>query len=106
MKISSRNLELMPEIKKDLKGLSSEDRDKFVLNYEKHNQLLDERRLAYVSFTRAKEKLVLTFAQEYSGKKLSPSIVLNEINFKNNLDIDSSVQCRHDLLFLLSGQLV
>jgi len=49
--------------------------------------LQEERRLAYVSFTRAKEKLILTFAQEYSNKKVFSSIFLNEIQYKNNPDI-------------------
>lgn len=79
--------ELLPEIKSELAGLSEEEREGFVLNYEKHHQLLEERRLAYVSFTRAKEKLILTFADEYGGKKVSPSVFLKEFDYKNNPDV-------------------
>ena len=80
--------ELMPEIKDELKGLSDEEREQFVLNYEKLHQLMEERRLAYVSFTRAKEKLALTFAGDYAGKEVGPSLFLEEISFKNNSDTE------------------
>lgn len=51
---------------------------------EKRSQLLEERRLCYVSFTRAKEKLFLTYAQEYAQKKTGPSRFLLELKFKEN----------------------
>ena len=79
--------ELMPEIKNEIKALNEDAKDEFILEYEKFNQLLEERRLAYVSFTRAKEKLILTFAKEYGNKKLYPSLFLDEIKFKDNSDI-------------------
>ncbi len=89
-KYASTNLiptELLPEVKNEIAGLDDEQKDNFILYYEKYNQLLEERRLAYVSFTRAKENLFLTYAREYAGKKLLPSQFLNEISYKNNPDI-------------------
>lgn len=79
--------ELLPDIKEQLKGLSSEEAEDFVKNYERHHQILEERRLCYVSFTRAKEKLILTYAKEYAGKETLPSMFLNEIKYKQNPDI-------------------
>jgi len=78
-------VELFPDLK-DLAGLSEEEKDYFIKDYEKHNQLLEERRLCYVAFTRAKEKLILTCAQDYSNKKAFPSQFLTEIDYKKNQD--------------------
>lgn len=52
-----------------------------------HNQLHEERRLCYVAFTRAKERLYITYAKEYNSKKALPSQFLNEIEYKQNKDI-------------------
>ncbi|MDD5098694.1 MAG: PD-(D/E)XK nuclease family protein [Candidatus Pacebacteria bacterium] len=79
--------ELMPEIKDEVKILNDEEKDSFIREYEKYHQLLEERRLAYVSFTRAKDKLIMTFASEYGGKKVSHSCFLNEISYKDNSDV-------------------
>jgi len=79
---------LLPEVKEEVKGLSEEEKDKFIISYEKDQQLLEERRLAYVSFTRAKEKLILTFAEKYGNRKRYPSMFLNEISYRNNPDIN------------------
>jgi len=79
--------ELLPEVKNEILGLGEEEKDDFIINYERHNQLLEERRLCYVSFTRAKEELFITFADEYTGKTFSPSIFLEEISYKSNPDI-------------------
>ncbi len=78
--------ELLPEVREEIKSVSLEEQEEFVIHYEKHHQLLEERRLAYVSFTRAKEKLILTFAEEYGGKKSSPSLFLDELNYLHNPD--------------------
>ncbi len=67
---------------------NSEDFDDLVKEYERKHQLYEERRLCYVAFTRSKKKLILTYAQEYGGKKFLPSQFLNEINYKENNDID------------------
>ncbi|MBU0977628.1 MAG: PD-(D/E)XK nuclease family protein, partial [Nanoarchaeota archaeon] len=58
--------------------------------YERLNQMFEERRLCYVSFTRSKSELILTYAQEYAGKKFAPSQFLEEINYKENQDISFS----------------
>ncbi len=89
-KYSNNNLiptELLPEVKNELKDLSDEEKEEFVLKYEKYHHLLEERRLAYVSFTRAKEKLILTFADKYGEKKVIPSVFLDEIFYVNNENI-------------------
>ncbi len=57
-------------------------------NYQLENQIAEERRLCYVSFTRSKERLILTFANEYGGKKFANSRFLDEINFMENKDIE------------------
>lgn len=79
--------ELLPEVKEEVKGLSEEDKENFVIDYEKYHQLLEERRLCYVSFTRAKTNLFITFAEEYASKKFTPSRFLEEIEYQKNPDI-------------------
>ena len=79
--------ELLPNIKDEIIKLNEDEKKDFISQYEKFHQLQEERRLAYVSFTRTKEKLFLLYAQEYSGKNLLPSQFLNEINYKSNSDI-------------------
>ena len=56
------------------------------LMYEQQHQLSEERRLCYVAFTRAKERLILTYAQSYGEKKHYPSQFLHEINYTRNPD--------------------
>ncbi len=72
-------LELLPEYKEkqinDIEG------------YERVLQLSEERRLCYVACTRAKERLVFTYANEYGGKNHTPSCFLNEIEYKKNKNI-------------------
>lgn len=95
--------ELLPEVKNEIKGMNEEDREEYVKSYEKYNQLLEERRLCYVSFTRAKEKLILTYASEYSSKAFSPSVFLNEVDYKKNTDftfiLDSDIKCGDEVDF-------
>ena len=80
--------ELLPEIKDEIKLIGQEEIKSFISNYEKHHQLLEERRLAYVSFTRAKEKLYLTFSELYGSKKAYPSQFLDEIKYMGSKDIN------------------
>jgi len=93
--------ELLPEVKNELYGLGEDEKDEYVKNYEKYHQLLEERRLCYVSFTRAKEKLMLTYAKEYGGKEFLPSMFLNEISYKKNEDIkfemDSEIKWKEEI---------
>src|SRR3989344_254320 len=89
-KYSSNNLipaELLPEIKEDIRNMDKLEKEYFIKEYESKQQLLEERRLAYVGFTRAKSKLILTYAQYYGGRKYFPSQFLNEISYRNNRDI-------------------
>jgi len=55
---------------------------------EKKNQMSEERRLCYVAFTRAKNNLILTYAKKYGTKDFYPSQFLNEINYKQNKNVD------------------
>ena len=79
--------EIIPEVKDELKSLGTDEKEDFVIRYEKYHQLQEERRLAYVSLTRTKENLFLTYAKEYSDKPSFPSQFLNEISYKSNPDI-------------------
>ncbi len=91
--------ELLPEVREELKSIAGDEKEDFVINYEKHHQLLEERRLAYVSFTRAKERLILTFAEEYTGKKSVPSVFLDEFAYLKNPDVSfvkDSAQLYHE----------
>lgn len=90
-RISSNSLipaELSPELKEVLQEVSEAEREYIIKEYERENQLLEERRLCYVAFTRAKESLYLTYAKEYANKKHFPSQFLNEINYKQNPEIE------------------
>ena len=69
------------------KELSKEDIDYYLHEYERKHQLFDERRLCYVAFTRAKKKLILTYASQYGEKKYYPSQFLNEIKYRENNDV-------------------
>ena len=66
-----------------LKGVKSEYDNK-----ELHLQ--EERRLFYVALTRAKEKLIITYAKRYGENKTDskPSKLLNEITYTQNPNID------------------
>jgi DNA helicase II / ATP-dependent DNA helicase PcrA len=82
-------LALSPEFNGE--ELSKEDMDYHIHEYERKHQLFDERRLCYVAFTRAKEKLFLTYASSYGEKKSFPSKFLYEIKYKENPDITFSL---------------
>ncbi len=79
--------EILPELKGKIENLNDYDKEEFIKKYEKTQQILEERRLAYVSFTRSKERLFITYAREYGGKEQQPSQFLYDINYKNNEDI-------------------
>ncbi|MCL2134498.1 MAG: ATP-dependent helicase [Candidatus Bathyarchaeota archaeon] len=60
-------------------------------NYDdKELQLQEERRLFYVAITRAKDKLIMTYAKRHGENKTDskPSRFLQEINYKQNKDIN------------------
>jgi len=62
-----------------------------VYEHERQNQLFEERRLCYVAFTRAKERLILTYANEYGGKRYYPSLFLSEVCYKENPDFSFGI---------------
>ncbi|MFA6064931.1 MAG: ATP-dependent DNA helicase [archaeon] len=78
---------LNPDIKLYLEqnGIQKDD-EEAIKEYEKNTLLLEERRLCYVAFTRAKKELILTFSRSYNGKEdfTSASTFLHEINYKEN----------------------
>jgi DNA helicase II / ATP-dependent DNA helicase PcrA len=83
--------ELLPDQKKIIDNLAAgEDPDEAIKEYEKEVLLIEERRLCYVAFTRAKNNLFLTYAKSYNEKEDSanPSLFLEEINFRKNEDIE------------------
>lgn len=71
-----------PLIPKELLALSDDSNE--IEAYERQNQMFEERRLAYVSFTRAKENLIITYADSYNSKKTSASQFLAELNYKES----------------------
>jgi DNA helicase-2/ATP-dependent DNA helicase PcrA len=73
---------------------------KKITDYEKKSFRKEERKLAYVAFTRAIDNLYLTYAKEYSNKKEPNSIFLDEINYKNkkeDQDLKEEDQEQEDL---------
>lgn len=79
-------LELSPQFS-ELKHLSKDDLEEYNKEFERSHQLMEERRLCYVAFTRSKERLILTYANEYGDKKHYASQFLNEIDYRTNPDI-------------------
>jgi len=83
--------ELNPDIKLYLEknGIDPEDLDA-IKDYEKKTLLLEERRLCYVAFTRAKKNLILTYSKSYNKEEdsTSESDFLREINYKENSDVE------------------
>jgi len=88
--------ELNPDIKRYLGSvegfdeMGEKEKNDIIKDYEKKSLLYEERRLCYVSFTRAREKLFMTYARSYNSEEdsSSPSIFLQEIDFRNNKDIN------------------
>ncbi|PIN92989.1 hypothetical protein COU61_01115 [Candidatus Pacearchaeota archaeon CG10_big_fil_rev_8_21_14_0_10_35_13] len=76
--------ELLPEYKDKLSDYTPDESFELVKDYECVSQLLEERRLCYVAFTRAKNRLFMTFSTKYRSRKFLPSQFLNEISYKNN----------------------
>ncbi len=80
--------ELLPDLKlylKELGELNEKETNTAIKEYEKKMLEIEERRLAYVAFTRAKKDLYLTFARSYDNEEDSAeeSIFLNEIGYDN-----------------------
>ena len=79
-------VELLPELR-DINQFEAKILNEAYIEYEKKHQLMEERRLCYVAFTRARDKLILTYANDYGQKRHYPSRFLNEIDYKENSDI-------------------
>ncbi len=93
---------LHPEIKK-LGGDKLAERIAAWQEYEQQYQLHEERRLFYVACTRAKEKLFLTYALDYGGKKHTASQFLDELNYLDNPDMIFSIDKDEHYPLLASG---
>ena len=82
---------LRPHIKAHIQewkaqGITDKELEQKIKDYDKKTQLDEERRLAYVAFTRTKEELLLLRAKSYNDEKdsASASTFLEEINYKEN----------------------
>ena len=82
--------ELSPEIAPLIKDFNEEDTQALVKKHEQENQLLEERRLCYVSITRAKSNLYITYAKKYGQRSFYPSQFLQEVNYKENPNMQFS----------------
>lgn len=93
--------ELNPDIKAYLtvNNIPEDQKEDAIKEYEKKTMLLEERRLCYVAFTRAKSELILTYAKSYNSEENSTrqSIFLDEVDFQKNEDVnilvDSEEKC-------------
>ena len=95
-KLTSNHLlpvELFPEFSNLNKHESGFLKDSFD-DYERKHQLSEERRLCYVAFTRAKHKLILTYANEYGGERVFSFVFLVEVTYKQNPDF--SYHCDYE----------
>lgn len=79
--------ECMPDLAEQLASTPEYLHEDLIEEYEREQQLAEERRLAYVAFTRAKQTLLLTYAQTYGAKSYVPSQFLQDINYKQNADV-------------------
>jgi DNA helicase II / ATP-dependent DNA helicase PcrA len=72
-----------------LGSLSDKDKESAIKDYERMSLLIEERRLCYVAFTRAKSSLTLTYSNSYNKEdnSSSASIFLEEIEYNSNKDI-------------------
>lgn len=87
--------ELHPELKGVLESAPEYAKDEIIEDYERQNQLAEERRLCYVAFTRSKENLFILYAKEYAGKGFEPSQFLIEIDYLKNPDIKFTRDLEH-----------
>lgn len=78
---------LMPDIAEKLRDVPDYAKGEVIESIEKEALLAEERRLAYVAFTRTKQRLYLTYAQEYGARSYAPSQFLKTIEYTTNPDI-------------------
>ena len=60
--------------------VSEKEYDNQIEGFDSRQKLEEERRIAYVAMTRAKEKLFISLCTSYKGKSLEPSYFLSELN--------------------------
>ncbi len=75
--------ELMEQYRDIFKDGSIKDTEKAVREHKKEIKKEEERRLAYVALTRAKEHLFLTLAIKYADDEREPSEFLQDIGYDN-----------------------
>ncbi len=80
---------MLPDFKREVESWGDIDekvKETLTKKYNKRILVYEERRLCYVSWTRAKKELVLTYATDYKGEPESSqaSLFLNEIKYKEN----------------------
>ncbi|MFH1432891.1 MAG: ATP-dependent DNA helicase [archaeon] len=85
--------ELHPDLAAEIASwgeIDDDEKARRIRQYDDEILLYEERRLAYVAWTRAKAGLVLTYARSYNGKPDSngESLFLKEIDYKENSDCD------------------
>ncbi|MBW3020546.1 ATP-dependent helicase, partial [Candidatus Woesearchaeota archaeon] len=70
----------------DWDSLDEKEREKKVKDYEKNTLLIEERRLCYIAWTRAKKELIITYALSYNNEPNSTihSQFLYDIDYANN----------------------
>jgi DNA helicase-2/ATP-dependent DNA helicase PcrA len=102
--------ELLPDFKAELEqikemNVTDKGKEQLIKEYDKKIMLLEERRLCYVAWTRAKKELILTYALDYKGEPNSTiqSEFLNEINYLENENVDF-VKDEKELSMLLAHQ--
>jgi len=91
--------ELMPDFKAQIadwkkEGLSETEIEKRIKDYDKAIQLIEERRLCYVAWTRTKKELHITYARSYNDEPDSTtnSIFLEEIKYKETCEFKQNAE--------------
>ncbi len=87
--------ELLPDFKAYLEeinelAIADKAKEQLIKDYDKKLMLLEERRLCYVAWTRARKELILTYANDYKGEPNSTiqSEFLDEIKFLENENVE------------------
>ena len=70
---------------------SDNQRSKAIRDRKREIKLEEERRLCYVAMTRAKQRLIMTLAEQYGGRERQPSEFLKDLGYDNWRTQDTSV---------------
>ncbi len=81
--------ELLPDLSAEIRSwgdIPEKEKERRIKDYERRLLIFEERRLCYVAWTRAKKKLILTYARSYNNQPDSnaASVFLQEINYQDN----------------------